>query len=143
LLNPASRFKSFPKVYPLSSVMRHTLFIYLISLVLLTRYGLGANPHGMGRSQEVSHTAYYEVFPSLGTDYGDTGAFIMKIVKTDDPKPYTDSNNMIVSWTVEANNNQVDQLLRHPGIKRLARSQLPSSPAETRRRHAAVDGCTD
>jgi hypothetical protein len=121
--------------------MRFTMLFYLFAILLLACCGSSANSTSMAQTGEVSDKALYNIFPTSDTDHGTTGSFIMDLMKTNDLMPWTDVQNNLVSWTVEADTTQVAQLINHPGIKQVTKLDIPAPPEK--RQHKPDDQVQD
>jgi hypothetical protein len=54
--------------------------------------------------------AFYQIFPTENTDTSQTSDFIKRIVHTEDLLPWTDVNDNLIHWTVEASPEEASQM---------------------------------
>jgi hypothetical protein len=101
----------------------------LVSCILaanLLRYDSQSAP------QPTPGKTYYTVFPKNGTDISKTGDFIKELVGAGDLLPWSDVNDQLMHWTVEASPDQVSQLQGNTGIDHVTEFNPPAPPAATR-----------
>ncbi len=108
---------------------------FALSVLCLVTCILATNlPQYDSRSapQPTSEKTYYTVFPKNGTDISKTGAFIKELVGVEDLLPWSDVNDQLMHWTVEASLDQVSQLRGNTGIDHVTEFNPPASPVATR-----------
>jgi hypothetical protein len=66
----------------------------------------------------------------------ETAAFVKTTVGTEDLLPWTDVSNNLISWTVEASDDELAQLQGYVGIDQITKLDLPAQP--TQGSHASV-----
>lgn len=74
---------------------------------------------------------YYTVFPKSDTDISKTGDFIKQLVGVEDLLPWSDVNDNLMHWTVEASLDQVSQLQGNTGIDHVDEFNPPAPPTTT------------
>lgn len=111
--------------------MRFSLPFFLSLFLIFVTGGSAADVHRMLHSQRSPGKDYYNVFPTPGSDYNSTASLIKTTVGTDDLNPWTDVKENLVSWTVEADDDQVTTLGNHPGIKQITKLALPAAATPT------------
>jgi len=87
------------------------------------------DPAATPESAQASGNVYYNIFPVPDTNYSDTASFIASTVGSSDLSPWTDVRDNLMSWTVEADNNQVAQLSSYANIKQVTRLDIPLAPS--------------
>jgi hypothetical protein len=100
----------------------------LVSCILaaeLLRYDSQSAP------QPTPGRTYYTVFPKSSTDISKTGDFIKELVSAEDLLPWSDVNDQLMHWTVEASPDQVSQLQGNTGIDHVTEFHPPAPPAAT------------
>ncbi|KAI0840949.1 hypothetical protein F5Y06DRAFT_308585 [Hypoxylon sp. FL0890] len=79
------------------------------------------------------------VFPKAGVDTSQTADFIKATVGADDLLPWTDVQENLLSWTVEASEEEVTRLQGHADIDRVTKLELPPQPEKLVRRDPATE----
>ncbi|CZR66019.1 uncharacterized protein PAC_15919 [Phialocephala subalpina] len=106
----------------------------VLSILCLVSRILAANLPRLD-SQSVPQPApgksYYTIFPKNNTDTSKTGDFIKQIVGTEDLLPWTDVEDQLMHWTVEASPEQVSQLQGNTGIDHVDEFHPQNPPATT------------
>lgn len=75
---------------------------------------------------------YYMVFPKNDTDTSKTSDFIKQIIGTEDLLPWTDVEDHIMHWTVEASPEEISQLQSNTGVDHVDEFHPPNPPTATR-----------
>jgi hypothetical protein len=75
---------------------------------------------------------YYTVFPKNGTDISKTGDYIKELIGAVDLLPWSDVNDQLMHWTVEASPDQVSQLQGNTVIDHVTEFDPKAPPAATR-----------
>lgn len=117
---------------------------FVLSVLCLVSCILAANlPQNDSQSspQPTPGKKYYTVFPKNGTDVSKTVDFIKELVGTGDLFPWSDVEDQLMHWTVEASPDQASQLQSSTGINHITEFDPPAPPAATRsiRDTSAVD----
>lgn len=115
--------------------MRSFLQLFF-SVLCLASCILAANLHrydGRSISQPTPGKAYYTVFPKKGADISKTGDFIKALVGANDLLPWSDVNDQLMHWTVEASPDQVSKMQGNTGIDQVTVFIPPPPPATAHR----------
>lgn len=86
-----------------------SLLPFFVYIICLFSYTLATNLPRIDR-QPSPGKALYTIFPKNGTDISKTSEFVKNIVGTEDLLPWTNLQEQLVSWTVEASPDEVTQL---------------------------------
>jgi len=109
---------------------------FAISVLLLVSCITAANlPQRDSQStqQPSPGKAYFTVFPKNGTDISETADFIKELLGTEDLLPWSDVQDQLMHWTVEASPDQVSQLQGNTGVDHVTEFNPPPPPATTHR----------
>lgn len=107
----------------------HLFVLSLFSSILATNL-----PQRDSQSATVSPSGkqYYTVFPKSDADITQTSDFIKQVVGVEDLLPWSDVNDNLMHWTVEASLDEVSQLQRNTGIDHVDEFHPPAPPTTTR-----------
>lgn len=89
-----------------------------------------ANIRRIPQSQPGPDKTYYNVFPKPGTNESETATFVKITVGTENLQPWTGVNGSLMSWTVEASDDEVVKLKVYAGIDRVTKLDLPAAPTK-------------
>lgn len=106
--------------------MRALLHFLAFSIHFIT-WTSAANAARMD-SQPAPNKDFYTIFPKNGTDTSKTGDYIKNIIGTDDIKPWTNLQQQLISWTVEASTSEVGQLQGYGDIESVVLFNPPVPP---------------
>lgn len=95
-------------------------FLFLSSFVLSAE---------ISRPEPKSGNDFYNIFPKEGADLPQAVDFIKETVGADDLYPWTDVQNHLKHWTVEASAEEVVKLQGHVGIEKVSKLELPPARA--------------
>ena len=104
-----------------------SLLPLLISIVCLVSCALAANLPRLDR-QPSPGNEFYTVFPKDGTDTSKTSEFVKSIVGAEDLLPWTNLQEQLVSWTVEASPNEATRIREYADVERVVVFQPLSQP---------------
>lgn len=79
-------------------------------------------------SQPAPNKNFYTIFPKNSTDTSKTGDYIKNIIGTDDIQPWTNLQQQLISWTVEASTSEVGQLQGYSDIESVVIFNPPVPP---------------
>jgi hypothetical protein len=128
-------FLSTSSIPPTQTFNMRSFLQFVLSVLCLVSCILAANlPRYDSQSapQPTPGKTYYTVFPKNGTDISKTGDFIKELVGAEDLLPWSDVNDQLMHWTVEASPDQVSQLQGNTGIDHVTEFNPPAPPAATR-----------
>lgn len=74
---------------------------------------------------------FYTIYPKNGTDTSKTGDYITGIVGNDDLQPWTNLQQQLISWTVEASPNEAEQLRGYGDIESVGLFIPPKPPGNS------------
>lgn len=116
------------------------MFTYIITLLLFACCGLGANPRSM--DSNLSHTAFYKVFPVPGSDINATASFLVDIIKPAElgPLHLTKDNAQDQFFLIEISATQLSKVSGHAGIDHIIKAEpsvVPRAPVIHYAMHAA------
>ncbi|CAG8958713.1 hypothetical protein HYFRA_00011555 [Hymenoscyphus fraxineus] len=88
---------------------------FMLSVLCLVSCTIAANIPRLNR-EPTSGKLFYTIFPKNGTDTSKTREFVQNIVGTEDLLPWTDLEEHLVSWTVEASPDEVGKLREYADV---------------------------
>lgn len=106
-----------------------SLFTLILSLCCLVSYTLAANIPRLDREPALGKV-FYTIFPKNGTDTSKTRDFIRGIFGTEDLLAWSDLEENLVSWTVEASPEEVAQLRDLDSVENVVEFNLTSLTAD-------------
>lgn len=109
--------------------MRSLLPLFISILCLVSRT-LAANLPRLNRQPSPSK-AFYTIFPKIGTDTSKTREFVKDIVGTEDLLPWTDLQEQLVLWTIEASPDEVAQLRGYADVDKVVEFCPAEAPADS------------
>ncbi|KAI1409642.1 hypothetical protein F5Y13DRAFT_89666 [Hypoxylon sp. FL1857] len=71
---------------------------------------------------------FYTVFAKAGVDTSKIDGFIKSTVGADNLRPWTDAQKNLVSWTVEASEEESSRLQEHVSIDRVTKLEISPQP---------------
>ncbi|KAI1142334.1 subtilisin-like protein [Hypoxylon sp. FL0543] len=110
----------------------HLSFLYWF-LFLITSVQAVKGPRAAG-TQPDPGKQFYTVFPKAGVDTSKTVDFIKATVGADDLLPWTDVQDKLLHWTVEASDEEFTRLQQYADIDRVTKFDPPPQPSKIARR---------
>lgn len=106
---------------------------FLVCFVFFVTFVLAATMPCTPQRQPAPGKESYIIFPRAGSDASDAANFIKATVSAGDLLPWTDVQENLISWTVEASGGEVARLQAHAGIDQVTKLELPPQPAKDAR----------
>lgn len=132
---PSCKFRNFSGYISFSELSTSRFFNMqsplqlFVSILCLVSYTLAANLPRIDR-QPAPGKAFYTVFPKDSADTSKTTDFVKNIVGAEDLLPWTDLDEKLISWTVEASTDEAAQLRSYADVDSVAEFHPPKAPTE-------------
>ena len=104
----------------LRSISFLNIFLVLASSVQ------GSNVASDAKRQIAPETSLFTILPKPGADQSATADFIKSVVGVDDLMPWTDVSGSLMSWTVQASEDEVAKLQVYTGVGEVKKLDLPT-----------------